>query len=177
MHMKRFQNRPTYASINGFTMTELMVVIGIVAILVSIAAPLMSHWMIKVRVEQEIEQMYSDLVNTRARAMNYNRIQFLQLNLVQNQYQTYDDTFPAPDGDGILTPGSDTLVISTITKDQMWVNPAGFLQLQFDNRGIISGTGTIGLTNLYLSIYDCISVSPTRIRIGRWNGTNCIQVL
>ena len=176
--MKRFQDRPTYAAMNGFTIVELVVVIAIVAILLAVAGLAMQSMLIKARVEQQAQQIYADLVYARSRAMNYNRIQFVQITLANSQYQIWDDTFPAPDGDGILTPGSDTLVTSTITRDQLWVNPAGFIQFQVDNRGVISGTGTVGLTNIYKAAFDCVSVSPTRIRLGRWDGNaNCVQVL
>ena len=178
--MKRFQNRPAYAVINGFTITELLIVISIIAILLAVAGLFMRRMVVQARVEQQAQQIYADLVYARSRAMNYNRIQFVLLTPANSQYQIWDDTFPAPDGDGILTtaPGNDTLVTSTITRDQLWVNPAGFTQFQLDNRGIVSGTGTIGLTNVYQAAFDCIAVSPTRIRLGRWDGVaNCVQSL
>ena len=176
--MKRFKDKPAYAAMNGFTTIELLVVVAIVVILIAMASLYMRRMLVKARVEQQAQQIYSDLVSARSRAMNRNRIQFVQINLGNSQYQIWDDTFPAPDGDGILTPGNDTLVTSTITLDQLWVNPAGFTQFQFANNGVISGTGVIGLTNTYEAVFDCISVSPTRIRLGRWDGiANCTQLL
>ena len=174
--MKRFQHSPIHEAEHGFTIFELLVVIAIVTILCSIGVVSARTWMTNATVEQQIQQMYADLVNARSRAMNYNRIHFVQLNLATRQYQIWDDTDPAPDCDGILTPAKDTLLVSTITKIPLWVNPAGLILKQFDNRGVISATGTIGLTNTYKARLDCITVSPTRIRLGRWDGVaNCVQ--
>ena len=174
--MKHFQHSPIHAAEHGFTILELLVVITIILILCAIGVMSARTWLINARVEQQIQQMYADLVNARSRAMNYNRIHFVQLNLANSQYQIWDDTDPAPDGDGVLTPAKDTLLVSTITKIPLWVNPAALTLMQFDNRGVISATGTIGLTNTYKARLDCITVSPTRIRLGRWDGVaNCVQ--
>jgi type II secretory pathway pseudopilin PulG len=173
--MKRFQHSSIHAAGNGFTIYELLIVIAIVIILCTIGALSARTWMTNATVEQQIQQMYADLVNARSRAMNYNRIHFVKLNPVTSQYQIWDDTDPIPDGDGILTP-ADTLLVSTTTKIPLWVNPVGLNLMQFDNRGVISATGTIGLTNTYKAGLDCITVSPTRIRLGRWDGVaNCVQ--
>jgi len=176
------QSRPTYAARNGFTTLELLVVMGIVLTLLAIAGMYTRSWIIKARVEQQAQQMYADLVSARSRAMNYNRIHFVVLTPAISQYQIWDDTFTAPDGNGQLDLGAngDTQIVSTITKDQLWVNPAGSTQFQFDNRGIIVLPNnvpiTIGLTNTFKAAFDCIAVSSTRIRLGRWDGvTNCVQ--
>jgi prepilin-type N-terminal cleavage/methylation domain-containing protein len=174
--MKRFQHSPIPTAGNGFTLLEILIVVSIIGILCAISAMYARIWMTNANVEQQIQQMYADLVNARSRAMNYNRIHFVQLNPVTSQYQIWDDTDPVPDGDGVLTPARDTLLLSTTTTIPLWVNPAGLNLMQFDNRGVISGTGTIGLTNTYKAAVDCITVSPTRIRLGRWDGVaNCIQ--
>ena len=49
-----------------------------------------------------------DLINTRTRAMQRNRMHFVDL--TTTQYTIYEDTNTAPNGDGISNPAADTQV-------------------------------------------------------------------
>jgi type II secretion system protein H len=163
---------------SGFTIIELIVVMAILGILLAIVGLSMQNWLGKARVEEQIKQMYADLSNARARAMNNNRVHFVVLNAAANQYQVWEDTNTAPDGNGALeTAGGDTRTLQIDNRVELTTTiiPGGGFHFSFNTRGIISNNGTIrmGSVNNFGAMVDCIAVSATRIRLGRWNGANC----
>lgn len=163
---------------NGFSIIELLVVIGIVSILLAIAAINGRDWMDRYRVEGQIKEMYTDLMNARVSAMQKNRVFFVTL--APNQYSIYDDTYSAinpssPDGDGVLQRGNDRLVMQKTI--QYTLNSSG--DFNFTQNGLVSwssGTngGTISLTSSANPLSDCIALATTRILMGKMNGTNCV---
>jgi prepilin-type N-terminal cleavage/methylation domain-containing protein len=163
----------------GFSLLELIVVIAIVMILAAVAGMNMSSWLGKARVEEQIKRMYADLVSARMRAMNNNRLQFVRLNTAQKQYQIWDDTSGGPDGNGVLdtTAPADTLVVQVNCSDTLWTNIAGTPpQFNFNAKGLISGltsaNDTMRVVSTYGPVVDCVALSSTRIRMGRWDGAS-----
>jgi prepilin-type N-terminal cleavage/methylation domain-containing protein len=171
---------------NGFTLIELLVVMIILVILLAIVGLSMRNWLGKARVEEEVKQMYADFLTARTQAMNYNRMQFVQINL-PNQYRIWDDRNPGPDGNGTLEPlvpasipgaqpGGDWLALQVNTNDALSLSPGGLAQFSFDTKGLISQSGSIRITNTFGAATDCIVLSATRIRLGRWDGVaNCVS--
>lgn len=169
----------------GFTLIEIIVVVAIIGTLLTIAGLEVSGWLSNYKVETEIKNMYVDLMNARARAMQRNRVHFVTL--TTTQYKTYEDIYPAPDGDGQLTTGgSDCLCSSTCSSSDCRV-----MQKDLDARYPIvwNGSGneidflTTGLSNVNKTIcsntdfisanpspsgadYDCIIISTSRINLG-----------
>lgn len=166
---------------NGYSLIELLVVIAIIVILAAIVGLSMSSWLGKASTEEQIKQMYADCVNARTRAMVKNRTHFVEI-VLPNQYRIWEDTNTPPDGDGILqnivpptipgfAAGGDTLLMRKNTTENLAL--AG--QFTFDTRGQISPNGTVRIQSIFSPAVDCISLSATRIRLGRWNGANCIS--
>ncbi len=86
---------------HGITLIELIIVISIIGILAVALGFEFTGWMGGYRVESQTKEMYVDLMNARARAMQRNRVHFVRLFIPPTQYTNmYDDTNPAPDGDG-----------------------------------------------------------------------------
>jgi prepilin-type N-terminal cleavage/methylation domain-containing protein len=158
---------------DGVTLIELMIAVSIIAILVVALGFEYRNWMGRYRVENQIKQMHTDLMNARVRAMTMNRMHFATG--TANAYIIYDDTNPAPDGNSVLEIGSDTR-LPTYPKSVEyvidWTGPGN--QINFDRRGMIAPAGSIRLISTVDADYDCLTLSQTRINMGKWNGT-CVE--
>ncbi len=171
----------------GITLIELIIVISIIGIL-AVALGFSFHgWMGGYKVESQIKEMYVDLINARARAMQRNRAHFVRLNN-SNSYSIYEDdsdgTNKVPDGDGTLQTGTgssaDTQLPSfpkTVEYNIDWNNSAITTpaNLTFNTRGTTTTLGTISVfidrdgdgEKDFEPDYDCIVISATRINIGK----------
>lgn len=159
----------------GFTLVEILIALAIVGIVVMIAATSFQGMMRKYRVEGETKQMFAELTDARARAMQRNRAFFVRIDT--NGYRTYEDTFPAPDGNGVLDNDAllaDTTVTNTIVTDNIAVAPLTF---RFDRNGIASVAGFIRFSSTVQPDYDCITIRETRIKLGQYDATGgtCVE--
>jgi prepilin-type N-terminal cleavage/methylation domain-containing protein len=166
---------------SGFTLIELLIVITVIGMLASALAFSYQGWMMGYNVESQIKEMHLDLMNARARAIQRHRMHFVDLTAAQ--YTIYEDTNPAPNGDGISDPPTDTQ-LSQIDLDPRypvtWSNP-GDTRIEFDIKGLSSDNKTICSNTATTSNadYDCIAILSTRIKMGKLanpiaNGGVCI---
>ena len=153
----------------GFTLLEILITIAILGILAMIAVGDFRGLREKYNVEAETKQLYADLMDARGRAMQRNRVFFVGIGT--SDYKTYEDTSPAPDGDGSLQ-STDTLVASTdVSHDIVTDNIAVPLNFNFNRNGIASVSGFIRFSSNVLPDYDCITIQATRIKMGQYNAT------
>jgi len=159
---------------DGVTLIELIIAVSIIAILVVALGFEYRNWMGRYKVENQIKQMHTDFMNTRTRAMTMNRMHFATE--TANTYTIYDDTNPAPDGNGTLEIASDTRLPTypkSVEYTINWTGPGN--QINFDRRGMIAPAGSMHLTSTVDADYDCLTVSQTRINMGKWNGAACVE--
>ncbi len=158
----------------GFTLVEILIALAIVGIVVMLATSTFQGMMEKYRVEGETKQMFADLMDARGRAMQRNRAFFVRINA--GDYTTYEDTTPAPDGNGTLE-STDAVAASISVRHTITWNPGGLSAFRFNRNGIPSATGTIRLSATARPDYDCITVQATRIKMGQYNdGANaCVE--
>ncbi len=160
----------------GFTLLEMMIVLAILGIVVIIAVSDFRGLNEKYRVEAETKALYADLMDARARAMQRNRAQFVRQ--TSAGYVIYDDSFTAPDGNGVLDNSADTLVRSvTVSHGISSTLPGPTLALSFNRNGIPSATGMVRLASDARPDYDCITIRETRIKMGEYNAATatCVE--
>lgn len=148
----------------GFTLIEVCIVIAIMGILAGLAFVNFSGLVKKYNLENQVREMYSDLMHTRIMAMNKNRAFFVVL--AAGNYAIYEDTSPSPIGDGTLTVGSDTQVSGAkiLNNVMTWT---GSNQIEFGSRGLSRTQSTICVYSTLNPAYDCVKVSWTRIIMGK----------
>jgi prepilin-type N-terminal cleavage/methylation domain-containing protein len=155
----------------GFTLVEIMITLAILGIIVVLGVTNFEGMMEKYRVEGETKQMFADLMDARGRAMQRNRWFFVRI--ASTGYKTYEDSSPAPDGNGPpLDNTADALVTSITVRHAINTNLAGGNDFGFNRNGIANDNGTIWFTSTAQPDYDCITVNATRIKMGQYNATD-----
>ena len=149
----------------GFTLVELMIVVGIAGILFAIATMNWNQMQVKSGIETEIKTMHADLMEVRQQAL-YTK----QKRMVVISGQSFR-----------VYPGIDTGVTPVVTKQLrfpvLW-NGTGALELEFDTQGMAVTESTIcvvptgSLTQLNSAYVDSLIVSTAQINLGlRTEGT------
>jgi prepilin-type N-terminal cleavage/methylation domain-containing protein len=159
----------------GFTLVEILITLAILGILLVLAVGNFGGMNEKYKVEAETKQLYADMMDARGRAMQRDRVFFVQIN--GNDYQTYEDTSPAPDGDGALQ-NTDTLAVNVkVSHTVVTGNITVPLSFNFNRNGIASVAGFIRVSSTTKPDYDCIWIRATRIKMGQYNasGNTCAE--
>jgi prepilin-type N-terminal cleavage/methylation domain-containing protein len=149
----------------GITLIELIIVISIIGILLIALGFSFEGWMGGYRVESQTKEMYVDLMNARARAMQRNRNHFVVV--AANNYQIFEDT----NENGTYSAGTDQSAVfinpKTLTYSSSWIGT-----VTLDTRGLVSPNNTIHfITGTNNPDYDCIVLFATRINMGKWNAS------
>ncbi len=175
----------------GFTLIELLVTVTVVGVLAIALGFEFTGWRGKYAVENQVKEIYSDLMNARSKAMQRKRTHFVSLT-GPNTYTIYEDdsngVIKVLDGDGVFQPGTgagaDTKLSSlfpkTVEFDLRWNNaPIAGVQppLIFTSRGLANRLGTLSVfidrdddgKQDFSPDYGCIVISRTRINLGKWN--------
>jgi Tfp pilus assembly protein FimT len=156
----------------GGTLIELVVVFSTTIILISALGFYFQGWMESCRAESQVKEMYVDLMEARAKAMQENRTHFVLIDA--NSYQVFEDTNDNSQYDA----GTDKATMftdpKTPAKASLWTGT-----VSMDNRGLVrtnpGPNGTIRFnTGSNSPDYDCIVLSPTRINMGKWDGASCL---
>lgn len=156
---------------SGFTMVEVMIAVAIIGLLVVLLADAYQAWAERYRVENDVKEMFADLMDARASAMQKKRVHFVTM--TATGYRIYEDTNPAPDGDGVLTTATDNFVRTGAPRSSIVSYPAA---MSFFRDGTVSiDNGYIRLSSPVTADYDCIHLGKTRVKIGRFNGATCVE--
>jgi type II secretion system protein H len=174
---------------NGFSLIELLVVIIILGIVASLGTVSFRGWIRKTELESQVKEMYTDVMNARLTAMHRNTTHLISLST--NQIRGSEDTNGDGAGDNALCiwnrnkgdaadascPNDKSLSYKNLTFPATW---SGTNKLEFNARGLSNTNNTICVFSTHNPSYDCIVVSPTRIRMGKLinqssgcNSANC----
>ncbi len=166
---------------NGVTLIELIVVVSVIGILVIALGFSFQGWMGKYRVENQIKQIYTDIMNARASAMQRNRAFFADFPTTTSyriREDTNEDNLP-------LVVAGDTILPTYPKTVEYAVTWAGGT-ISLDTKGIVQPSLTpLGATLCVVTTnnpdYDCIVIAQTRINMGKLtniggacDATNCV---
>lgn len=156
----------------GITLIELLIVISIIGILAVALGFTFQGWVGGYRIESQTKEMYVDLMNARARAMQRNRAHFVVV--AANNYQIVEDMNES----GTNNAGDTPIPGFANPKTLQYAVTAGAGTYTMNTRGLIPAI--INTETIRFNIgdntpdYDCIVLSATRINIGLWNGAACV---
>lgn len=148
----------------GFTLLEVLVVIAIVGILASLSVVGFRDLITRYRIENQIQEMYSDMMKLRLNAMHRNRTCFFVLS--QYAYKGYEDSYPSPFGNDSLDEGEDNLILPEKTVKYPFSYSSGG-SIVFDSRGFSNTNRTVCIFSNVNPQYDCLKISRTKISIGK----------
>lgn len=156
---------------SGITLIELMVVVGIIVILLSLATIAFHNYQVRYNVENEIKMLYSDIMGARIHALNENRPYVVEFTSPTSYVTAIDK-----DKNGDYNAG-DTKV-DKYSKDNLkyplqWRFGGNTDRITLDSRGLVNRNGSVRIDLTNSAEYDCISISNTRIKMGKWDGTEC----
>jgi prepilin-type N-terminal cleavage/methylation domain-containing protein len=180
----------------GFSLIELLVVVGIISILVVVLGFEFTGWQARYNVETQIKTMHIDLMTARQKAMQKNT-QYVAVLLSadpacsdnKSSYLICEDG----NSNGVCGDSQDTTMPS-LSKNCLRYqmnSDLGGAPIIMNQRGLLmtaqNGANTnIFLNNIWLTNpdtgavynssevdYDCISLSATRIGVGKYDGATC----
>jgi prepilin-type N-terminal cleavage/methylation domain-containing protein len=174
---------------DGVSLIELLVVVSIIGLLIIAMGFSYENWMGNYRLESQTKDLYFDLADARSNAMSHNRVHWVVLE--DQQYTIYEDTNPAPDGDGVLNIAADTQVVPTPpTPGKRYeygfrlqgINGATLPQtITFNTRGLMAWApappppGNLDVRFWFTSTkdpdFDCIVIEQSKVWTGEYNQT------
>jgi prepilin-type N-terminal cleavage/methylation domain-containing protein len=150
----------------GFTLVELMVVIGIFALLLSWGIPAYSTWKRKHDVESQIVKLYNDLQFARMKA--YSEKVEWGVFWGGGNFTSYQVGVDA-NNNGQLTDAGDR-VESTVNTKYSTVPSSAQVSVSFNSRGFLDSLPlSFRISTNTGAATDCLTVSATRIIVGRWD--------
>ncbi|MGC2062260.1 MAG: GspH/FimT family pseudopilin [Thermodesulfovibrionales bacterium] len=154
----------------GATFIELSIVLGVVGALIAATAFAYQGWIGRYKVEKATCELYTDLMRARLLAMQTNRYHFAVLN--DYSYSIVEDTNETGRND------SGDRLLPTFPKplDNLLHKNNSGNGLTFDKHGMILQPRTVWFDPSSESDYDCMTISHSRIIMGRYDSVagDCI---
>jgi len=162
---------------SGFSLVELMVVIGITAILLSIGTLNFSSWQRKSQIERQAREMLADFNSARSESIFRKKRHSIVLNSTATGYvfKRYSS-----ENENRTTGGS---VLFTKTSSYQYAKEAGASAadqiFQFDILGFNATPADLDTIRINPvdsgAAFDCLVISASRTNIGKMEGGSCVQ--
>ncbi len=157
----------------GLTLIEIMVVIAIVAMLATFALHGYSASEKKVKVEREIKALYANLQAARLRAFAEKRVWGITWS--GSPFTSYEVRYDT-DGDESITDSGGYVSAGTVSGLAYPITcNVSYNHVLFMTNGLSRNQLTFYVAQSNEAEYDCIAVSKTRIKMGKWNGSTCVK--
>lgn len=140
---------------SGFTLVEVLVVVGIISLLLSIATIQFSQYTNKYATESQTRKMYSDLLEIRSKALFEKKGR--ALSLAASSYSLYSSTYTT------------AAPVATVRLKQP-ITYNGGTKIVFDTRGMLAGSQTICVSAENDAAIDSIVISMARVQMGKRKG-------
>ena len=148
---------------DGFTIVELVVVVGIFTILLSIATMEFNKYSTKSAIESQTKAMYADLMTLRSDALF--RKQRRAVKITSTSFSIYPSELAT--GTPLQTRTLAYPVVLGDLPDPLVFNSRGMIE------GLVSGEGICIEPVGNLGAVDSILIETTRMHIGKRNGSDC----
>jgi prepilin-type N-terminal cleavage/methylation domain-containing protein len=156
----------------GFTLTEVIVVIGVFAILISFGVPAYSRWKSKHDVEADIHRLYGDLQFARMKA--YSEKVVWGVWWLTSPFSGYQVKYDANNDGDVNDDAPTDNVVSSVTLKNPVTRTGASNSTSFDGRGFCNLLLSFYIVNTTGAATDCVALSKTRIELGKWDGADCI---
>jgi prepilin-type N-terminal cleavage/methylation domain-containing protein len=154
----------------GFSLIELVVVIGLIAILSGVVTINFNSWQKKYAIEGQVKEMLIDLTDARMRAIATKQQHTVFLNPTSYTFQRYSS-----ESDTVGTQiFSKTLKYPMQNFSSCTYSAFSDTPVVIDASGYTSSRMTIAVgIGLSDPAYNCLALSTARVNMGKINGNNC----
>lgn len=159
---------------DGFTLTELIMIMVIMGLLMAIAIPGFHSWQLKAQIERHARELMADLNKARLDSIYSKRPHSLVINSSANGYsfKSYSSQNENRFSGGTVV-FTKNIGYSMTTESGSSIADVVFL---FDVRGVTSVWNTIRINPTDSgAYYDCIVISAMRTNLGQMRGGSCVQ--
>lgn len=141
---------------SGFTLVEILVVIGIIGLLLSIGTIQFSRYTIKYETESQTRKLYGDLLEIRSRALFEKKSR--AISLAASSYSIYSSANTTADP------------VDTISLKRPITYNGGGADIVFDTRGMLAGSQSICASAENDAAIDSVVISMARVQMGKRKG-------
>lgn len=154
----------------GFSLIELIIVIGLIVIASGIATFGFNDWQKRGWVESQIKQMASDINEVRIRALTTKQRHSLTLNENSYVFKSYSSESEPVSSGTVITGGTHTVLYPMRDATSRYAGE----RYMIDERGMLeSFTATVFLDDVAAShgSINCLTIHTIRVNVGKQRGT------